>query len=232
MGEKKLGLLFSVSLIFIVLTLVLSFQFLSAELVNVNPTSGEAEVFGINPADVPTTPQDAANVSLNYLKAEWQKIIAKTPYIGPIHNFLLNNQMIMIVLFNTQYEFSLTFICIFVLWLYFWFLSSDYIDSYGIIKMGLPWLAGLGVALILAHVGLIKLLVDTCLNIIYAKDLWWARLLIWMGIIAIFFLVGYAEQILKEANVSGKKKKEEQELKEETKVNKKFREGFEEGAGI
>jgi len=214
------------------LVLFLQGVIVNADLVNVNPTTGEAKVFGMNPADAPSTPQDAANVSLTYLKQEWQKIVAKNPYIGPVHNFLLSHQSYITILFNVQYEFSLTFICIFILWCYIWFLSSDYISSFETLKLGLPWLAGLGVAVLFAQLGIIKFIVDAFLNLIFARSAWWARTLIWIAIIVIFFLIAYGEQLSVKARAKAKKEQAEQFVKEKAEQAWAYVKGAKEGQKI
>ena len=224
---KKEQIFIILVMLLLAFTLTLSITTIHAA---INPSNAEDPLgIGINPSDIPQTPEDAANVSLTYLQKEWTKIVAKNKYIGPMHNFFLNHQTAFIILFNEKYEFSLTFICIFVLWVFFAVLFGRLINAFGLLKMGLGWVVGVLCSVILAQIGLTKIITTSILTLIYARDLWWMRALLWATITIVLMIVFYLDQAVSQAIEQSKKKGKEQELEEEVKSGKAFRKGVEEG---
>lgn len=216
--------------VFLLLFLILALVFIRFVSAAIDPSNSEDPLgIGINPDNIPQTPEDAANISLTYLQKEWTKIVAKNKYIGPMHNFFLNHQTAFIILFNEKYEFSLTFICIFVLWIFFAVLCGRLINAFGLLKMGLGWVVGVLCSVILAQIGLTKIITTSILTLIYARDLWWMRALLWATITIVLMIIFYLDQAVSQAIEQSKKKGKEQELEEEVKSGKAFRKGVEEG---
>jgi len=216
--------------VFLLLFLILALSFVSFVYAAIDPANSDDPLgIGISPDKIPQTPEDAANISLTYLQKEWTKIVAKNKYIGPMHNFFLNHQTAFIILFNEKYEFSLTFICIFVLWVFFAVLFGRLINAFGLLKMGLGWVVGVLCSVILAQIGLTKIITTSILTLIYARDLWWMRALLWATITIVLMIVFYLDQAVSQAIEQSKKKGKEQELEEEVKSGKAFRKGVEEG---
>ena len=216
----KKGLIFSLS---IIVTLILNLIPVHAAITPAN--ADDPLGIGISPDKIPQTPEDAANISLTYLQKEWTKIVANNKYIGPIHNFFLNHQTIFIVLFNEKYEFSLTFILIFALWIFFALIFGRMINAFGLLKMGLGWVAGVLCAVILSQIGLIKIITTSTLTLIYAKDLWWMRALLWTVLVIVLILVFYLDQVVSQAIEQSKKKSEEKVMKEGVEEVKQIKKG-------
>ena len=74
-------------------------------------TPGEAvrQQLGINPEELPTTPEGFRD---KYLSQKWSELIAKNKYLGPTHNFFLAHPLIFTILFGDPYAISLTFLII------------------------------------------------------------------------------------------------------------------------
>jgi len=217
---KKIGLMFS---LLIVAALIINLVPVHAVTDPSNATNPLG--IGINLEDIPQTPEDAANLSLIYLKQEWTKMIANNRYIGPIHNFFLNHQTIFIILFNEKYEFSLTFILIFILWIFLAIIFGRIINALGLLKMGLGWVVGVLCSVVLSQIGLIKLITTSILTLIYAKDLWWIRALLWAVLVIVFILVFYLNQVVSQSIEQSKKKGEENTTKEKVEVLEQFQKG-------
>ncbi|NMB81701.1 MAG: hypothetical protein GYA14_07765 [Ignavibacteria bacterium] len=206
---KKTGVLLSA---LIITALILNLFPIQAE---INPGDIEDPLgIGINPADIPQTPEYAANISLTYLQKEWTKIVAKNKYIGPIHNFFLAHPTAFIVLFNYKYEFSLTFICIFIFWIFLAVVFGNIINSLGLLKLGLPWIFGALCSIILSQMGLIKLVTDSMLNAIFLQSLWWMRAILWFVALIVLIIVFYISQLASQTIAQSKKRGEEREQKE------------------
>lgn len=91
----------------IVLSIVLAIflvHIISAELVSVDYANPEnTKVLGINPSDVPQTPEEFQNASFAWLKTAWDKLIKNSKVLGPVIEFL--NPMFRVF---TGYEFAMS----------------------------------------------------------------------------------------------------------------------------
>jgi hypothetical protein len=216
--------------IFVLLSLVLTFSlvsFVSFTSAAINPANAEDPLgIGINPGDIPQTPQDAANVSLTYLQKEWTKIVAKNRYIGPVHNFFLEHQYVFIVLFNENYSFSLTFFGIVFMWVFVMILFGKAIDAFKLLKLGIPWIFGAFISIILAQLGFIKLIVTKELDFIFLSQYWWMRALVFTAIVIVLIILFYVDQVVSQAIEQSKKKKEEKDIKEGVEEVKQIKKGF------
>lgn len=68
------------------IVIVLFLNVIRADIVTIDPSSGDSQVLGIDPNNAPQTPEEGTA----YLKQEWGKILAKTTFFGPIINFYNN----------------------------------------------------------------------------------------------------------------------------------------------
>jgi len=219
---KRTGLIFF--LLMIIATLILNLVPIHAAINQSNTTTPLGA--GISLDKIPQTPEDVASVSLTYLKQEWTKMIAKNKYIGPIHNFFLNHQTIFIILFNEKYEFSLTFILLFILWIFLAFMFGRMINALGLLKMGFGWAAGILCSVVLSQIGLIKLITNSILALIYAKDLWWMRALLWAVLVIVLMLIFYLNQMVSQSIEKSKKEGEERATKEKVEELDEFQKGM------
>jgi uncharacterized membrane protein len=203
--------------------------------VSTNPDTGAQSVLGINPDNldnIPQTPEDAEQAGREYLKQEWNKIILKLPVIGSIHGYFVAHPLIFQILFKEPYNFSLTFICIFILWVFILVNVSNIFS--GLIRGGTytGLLIGLAVSVALAQVGVIGGIVRFVLSIIYARDTWWIRLLLWLVVIVVLMLVAYFDSALKDTIKKSKEEKEKAEVKEKAEESEEFIRGVKEGQEI
>jgi ABC-type multidrug transport system fused ATPase/permease subunit len=221
------GLGFVLLVCLIVALLINNINIVSAA--GINPGNPEDPLgVGLNPENIPQTPDELANASSSYLKKEWNAIILKTPYIRTIHNWALNNQIVFRVLFNEKYDFSLTFICIFILWWIFVFWAYKLINAK--FNLGLlGFLISLGVVVILSQINVIGGIVRATLKIISTPSYWWARDLLWLAVILILFLLSYLSATYGDYLQKLKEEKEKKETQNKAKKAEAFIEGAEEG---
>ncbi len=199
----------------------------------INPENTENPLgIGINPEEVATNPESAANQSLNYLREQWSLMISKTPIIGEVHLFFLAHQTAFKLLFNMEYSFSLTFICVLFLWLFTMTLTADFISWAKLSRFGINIAIGALLAIILARVGAYTGLVNSVLLLIYEQSLWWVRLLVWILIIAIACVSYYGMHELGILIRGAKAGAEAKEIKENVEQFRKFKEGLKEGQKV
>mgnify|MGYP001598344042 CR=1 FL=1 len=127
---KKAGA-FCLLLLAIVLTIFLIHN-ISADIVDVDYSNPEnTRVLGINPSDVPQSPEEFQKSSFTWLKKAWDNLIKNSKILGPIIEFL--NPMFR-VFTGYEFEISLEFFVALILSLvllviYFRGINSFYNDS-------------------------------------------------------------------------------------------------------
>jgi len=192
----------------------------------INPTTGmPLELEKLKNITEKLTDEEKRN---EYLKQEWGKILAKNKYIGPIHNFFVKNPLIFTILFNEPYNFSLKFICIIILWIFFLAIGFSFAKALGIKSFSLSFLAGIVFAIFFAQITIIGAAVDFTLSLIFSKEQWWMRLI--LGAVAFFAIVilYYLSSATSQAIEKARKKRKEQEGEE----NLEKLERVERGAGL
>lgn len=215
------------------LVLIFSLHYASADIVDADSGTGTPSVAGIDPEKMPQDEEELkskAETELAYLKQEWNKFILKIPYIGKMHTFFLAHPMIFKIVFAHAYEFSLTFICIVAMWLLIAYIFSEL--SGELVKGGVNVIIGIGAGIIFSQIGFIGGVVDFSLKIIYSRDAWWIRALLWVIIVTIFLLLAYLSNASQELLQQRREDKEREEVKQEAKESKAFRRGVKEGQDL
>ncbi len=174
--------------------------------------------FNISPEKIPTTPEDIEEIQSNYLKKEWESVILKSKYIGPVHNFFKSNSFIFQIIFAYDYELSWVFLGIVFLWFFVFLLSAKFFASSGIAKESIAYLLGIAAAIITAQIRLLKLIVSLVAEMSSKLSTWWGKLIfiiILFGIVAILsVLLRMLSNSLKEKRRKKKEEKSSQKLKE------------------
>jgi hypothetical protein len=184
---------------------------------------------GINPdkiQELPQTPEELANASTSYLKTGWGKILSEIPGIKTFHEFLKAHPMIFIILFNEQYNVSWVFFSILIIWLYLMAITADLVNAGFNAKFGI--VAGIGLSILLSQLGIIKAIVVFVINLIFSQSLWWVRLILGIIIILILMLGYYGSSVGAGAIRAAQKRSKEEELEQEAKEGRAFREGAKE----
>lgn len=187
-------------------------------------TSAE-QIIGFDPNKIPQTKEEIAN---QYLSQEWSSIVTKTPLIGPINTFFTNNPLIFNILFNIPYSLTATFFMIFILWLYIALIMSDLLKPL-IDKPSISFAIGFASSIILAHINLIKTIVSGPLNLLFAPESWWMRIIMWILLFTIFFVIWYVNKAFAKQIKAGKQKQKQSELEQKTKATSEFIKGVKEG---
>ena len=152
-GEKKILLLASLAIFALVIIVLL------AGVYNVSAVdSAVTDAIGVNSEsldNIPRTQEEAGDKASNYLKQEWNKLLTNNKFVGPIHNWSISHPLFFQILFNEPYSFSLVFIWIVILWIFFAFNVSKVINASLNIGSLLGIGLGIGTSIVLAHIGVI-----------------------------------------------------------------------------
>jgi len=185
--------------------------------------------FNIPPENIPTSAEDIQKIKDDYLKKEWGKIIEKNKFLGPIHKFFIDIKIVFKILFNHDYEISLTLFLIIVLWVGVVFIIAKGIQSVGLAKSWKAVLMGVAGASVLAWARFNALIVGFVIKSIYSQGTWWMRLIVEIiiigAIVVAFILFKKVNKSIKEKNKKNVEKKSEERLE----VITEFTEGMEKG---
>lgn len=191
-----------------------------------NAASGAAEKVETVRGKIPTSADDVRN---DYLTKEWSAVIAATPFIGPVHSFFLQQTLFFKLVFNTPYEFSLTFFCIVLLWLFVAYHAAKASAASGFIPRGGNIALGLCVTLLLAQLSLYNSLASASLSLLRSPENWVARIVISILLISLFVLAWYGssffEAYLKKRKKAAQEAKLQQNVAESSALLKGIREG-------
>ncbi|MEI6731043.1 MAG: hypothetical protein WCK90_00025 [archaeon] len=211
----------SVLLVCIILSLLTLSLFSNFAHAATTPSSSQELIsnqLGIDPASIPQSPEDIKD---KYLNQEWGKIIDSTPIIGPVNIFLKTNDSALFVeyfLFAEAYTFTLTFILIFVFWLFAITLTSDLLRASGFLKGGVSLFVGLGVAVIIAQIGLLRFITSGIINFITRQENVWWRIVLWIIILVAIIAFYYLKKLI--ADYLLKARTEDQKASVERRVKK------------
>jgi len=199
------------------LTLLLPLVLLTLFLLNLtsavsDPTELFQQQIGTD-QKIPTPEEIKEQIREKYLKQEWSNTIAKIPIIGKVHDFFLAHPLPFKILFNYPYEISFIFFLIVILWVYISAISSDFLRGSEIVTGAIPFLIGILIAIILAQTNLIKIIVLFVLDLIFARETLWMKLLLGLLIFILLTMIYvYKKYLVRRI----KKERGERKLKEAT----------------
>jgi hypothetical protein len=209
----------SLSLLFILLLIIPIFSFIIQAETPPDPSLTIGNVVGINPENIPSSPEDIQN---QYLEKEWGKIMENSTFYGPFHRTFIANPLPFNILFSTPYSFTLTFFLIIFIWLIIAFTVKDSLNASklipGIAKFPLSAIVGIAVSTILAQTKLYYLISITFISIIFSPSSWWARLIIAATIFIVMMFALYFEKGLMSQIRIWKKKKEDSNVNQSKKI--------------
>lgn len=175
---------------------------------------------GVDAEKIPTSQEEINKIRDDYLKKEWGEILSKNKILGPIHNFFSNDktQVIFLFFFAHSYEISLTFLLIFLLWIFFAVVGKK---IFSLTEKYSTWI-GIGCAILLAQVRAIKLIVNFFLDLFGKQENWWIRAIIM--IIAFGFLAAgiVLSKMLSQYMRKSRERKDKSELKQTKSELKEF----------
>lgn len=163
--------------------------------------------FNISPNKIPTTPEE---IEREYLQREWTEVIANSTVLGPAHRGLTKISPVFVILFANPYELSLTLFFIILFWIMIAHQTEKIITSWGFVKKGYAFLIAIVLATILAQAKILKAISTLTVNIIYAPEHWWIRLILWMVAVLVFVIAHRAVSIVNQ-KIKEQKKKEKEE---------------------
>jgi hypothetical protein len=224
--KKSILILFFVSLLIVTSLHVVKAQVPTSS--NNNPGDARAviaEEFGLPINQIPT---DRTELERMYLQKEWTSFFANNSVSGPIHKFLSRDgtQIAFQALFAHKYELSLTFLLVFVWWVFFWIIAAGLIEAFGFVKGIVAVAAGGLVAVVLAWIQLVGLLATTCANLILQPLNWWTRAIVIVVLLGVFGVIYVIVKMLKTKLKKNQEEKTKAELEQQVKETRALNRGI------
>ncbi|MEK6885375.1 MAG: hypothetical protein AABX17_00230 [Nanoarchaeota archaeon] len=215
-----------ISLVALFLLINVSAPFIFA--VTIDPSNTEDPLgIGVNPADIPTTPDELTEASSSYLQKRWENIITNSRFAG-IHNSFLAHPLPFTILFHQPYSFSLTFFLVVIFWIFLLVSIGNLVGAYsGSGMMGFA--GGLVSAILLSWIGVIGGIATFVVDFILGRQSIWIKILLWIAVFVILAIIFVANGIWKKSVEDSKKQEEKRRLKEKVEEHEEFVKGVEEG---
>jgi hypothetical protein len=184
---------------------------------------------GINPEELPQTPEEAKE---KYLQKEWTKIIANSTLFGPVHRTFTAYPIPFKILFGMPYEFSLTFLFVLIFWVWLALSIERPINAYGLFGMKGFWFSGLlalGISIISAQLKIFVFAANGILTLIMSKESWLWRLVIIIVLFVVLFVLHQLSRKFSKSIKASKEIKAKKELEQKVEKHEAFVKGAEEG---
>lgn len=204
-----------------------SIALINADLVNVNPDTGEADILGINPATIPQTPEDAKTIAKNYLLKEWSKefrnengsigkythLIFKTydkisPYTDPVFKIIL----------GITPEFSWLFVLTLVIWITLIIYLYRILSVFSTFSKGTSFVISLALVIMMSLMKIPMLFANYLISLVSLLTGFWMQLIVVIIIIILWILASMFskefEALMKQIKENRRKNKIEQKVEE------------------
>lgn len=221
LGSMKKGVL----LVGLLLALAFVFSVYSSHLsLALTPEEVIQQQTGINPDinKIPQTPEDAKQVSQDYLKKEWIKLFENnTLVLSPMIKFYRQYPIIgKIVQYTIGVPPGLNwlFLLSVVLWIAFAIYMHRIMSVFSTFSKGASQIISIVLSVILGNIQFIKLVASKIISILSLMNTWWMQLI---GVVAIWVLILLAsiyskqfEALMIKIKENRKKMKQEMKIKE------------------
>jgi len=194
------------------------------------PSAGEEvqKQIGINPEKL-----DPATIERDYLQKEWSKIITNSTVFGPTHKFFTNNPLVFKILFKEAYSFSLTFFLIVIFWVTIALVVEKTVRAMSWIKgWWFSGITGILAAVILAQSGLYTATANLVLNLIFSRENYWIRAILWAVFFVVIIVINYLGNAASAELKTLREAKEKAEVVQKLTKQEAFYKGTKEGQDI
>jgi len=127
----------------------------------------------------------AENRRWEYLSEKWKETLKKNKYFAAIDTFFTKINIVFVILFGQDYDFSLTLFVVFLMWIFFLGMFERIIGGFSTFGKGTSFVAALAMTVILAQLQVYQVMSVWVFKLIFFRSGFWRWIL--LGI----FLVGY-----------------------------------------
>tara|TARA_Y100000310_G_C20667737_1_gene808536 strand:- start:177 stop:857 length:681 start_codon:yes stop_codon:yes gene_type:complete len=170
------------------------------------------------------------NIREEYLKQEWEKILEKNKFFGPIINGYKNSKPFVdpIFKYTIGLESSLTwlFILTLVLWITFVVYLYRILTVFSTFSEGVSFIISILLVIIIANLGILRVLSTQIINLITIFTIWWVQLIIILALIIGLIILNKFSAQFKLMIEKWKEKESKEEFEEAKDVAVKFSKGI------
>ncbi len=132
----------------------------------------------------------------DYLGNEWKGIFLKNPGVAFLDRTLTKISIVFDIIFGVPYSFSLVFLAVVFLWIYFYFHISYLLFSTGFFENGLSYLGGLAICVIFAQFRFFEVIVLVVGRLVFSPEYAWTRILFLFVVFGMLGLFSYLNKKL------------------------------------
>lgn len=147
---------------------------------------------------------------LDYLGREWKSILTRNPLVNSLDSFFRKISVVFFILFGIPYEFSITLFFVIFLWIFFWNVVDNLLKGLELIPRLPSLILSVLFTISLSQLGIFLNLANFIKRIIFSPEGAWARLVLFLGILFIFFIVRRFSYVFSKYLMAMKKKNEEE----------------------
>ena len=141
--------------------------------------------------------KEKAESKWDYLGKGWYEVFLKNKFVVLVDNFLKKISFIFEILFGEPYSLSLILFFVIVLWIYFVLKFKEVMTLTAFSKIT-SIIISFGLVCILAQLHVLRKIIETLRDLIFAPELWWVRAIIILVIfIAVFILSKLSSGLIK-----------------------------------
>lgn len=213
--KKRIICFFTLSLIIL---FIISSGFTSSQTIqeNIENSISDLEKSKNQIDQLPTTPEETKKIATDYLRKEWESVLEKNEFVGPIIRTYKKispiTDPIIKAIVGLKPSLSWFFLLTLVIWISFWVYLNRIIEGFSTFSDIVSLIISLGLTIILSLLGVIIAISNTITKIINLAQLWWVKLILIILIITLFIIASiFSKKIGAVMRLIKKKKKEEKE---------------------
>jgi len=156
--------------------------------------------------------------------------LLKNDNVAAVDVVFQENSFLFRVLFGVPYEFSGTMFLIVLLWLCVLLPLPDMVDSIDFFNKITSWIAALLIVIILAQAQFFRVIVNVSEKVVFLPENQWIKFILFIILIVFYIFIYHMEKSLGDYFEKARKKREDEDLKENTvAISKNRLKGEEEG---
>ena len=124
----------------------------------------------------------------DYLGQEWKTILLRNSIITSLDEFFRSISSVFFILFGLHYEMSLVLFFVIILWILVWNIADNWFKNSGLMPRYSAVVLSMLLVIGLSHLGIFSSIVIFIGRLVFSPESKWARLILGIGILFIFFL--------------------------------------------
>jgi len=151
-----------------------------------NGLNSANDSLGLNPEQIEETTTKITTL-LGRTGEEWKVLLLENAFVKGMDSFFQEINIAFLVLFATDYSFSLELLFTVILWGYCLFFLYRAFSDFSLFSKGVSFVIALGLVMVMTHMKIIGFVVKSLMWLLFGEKEWWVSLII--GVIILFLLI-------------------------------------------